>query len=358
MRKILLPALLLAVLPLASACSSTTYAVSVNGIQVSQSEMITQVREFQASPALSGITSKPKAAKAASILPTKVTAGLASSQIANILINVILKRRHLHITAFERSLAKSQISLTLASSGRSSALSGIDPGFEKILVEQSAASIALEASLGNITITESSVQRYYQANSDQFTNACIEDALFSTQADALGAAAAIQGGATFQSATTNALQSSGGTSTPDCGLLAPLPSQLRQELLSTPVGEVSQPVQVAGTASAQSPAASGWAIFEVLSKSPPVQFTNAAAPSVVSAMLQAATSSSPSNMLNSAIKSAGLAADISVNPADGVLSMGSKYTYGFNVSAPGSPPAKSTPSITTLPTQPGSAPAG
>ncbi len=331
-----------AALALAS-CSTAVAGVTVGSTTVSQSELISQAKAYEASPAISGPSST---SSKSGTVPTQVTANLAKSDIAEALVSRILAHRGVRVTALERKLVNDQLLAQMSGgSGGGSGTKGITPAFRRFLLDQETGTLALEASLGKVDLTAGGIRSYYNAHAGSFETVCLEDALYSTSAGAESARSAIAGGTSFTKATSAAQSTSGAN--PDCAPIAPLPPALRQAILTTPVGQVG-PVEPVSAPAQQggAPSPTGYAVFEVVSVKP-VPYSDAEMPLVASQMLQGTAAVSLQSEVEALVKAEALTTRISVNPVDGKLIVGNAQLLGFDVTVPVSPPASQLPSTTS-----------
>lgn len=321
---------------ISSSCSTTIYAATVGNTVISQSTLVNQVREYEASPAMSGSLA---IAPSASSIPTQATASLLKNDIFVALQQRYLSQHGLFVTAIEKDITREEVKSQEPAGTTSKQL---NPSFLTYLVESEATSVAVEASLLHVNLTAGGLRVYYTKNSTAFSTACILDALFSTESAAQAALAAIATGTSFSQATQSAQGGSGGAA--QCTSVGGLPAPVRDAILSTAPGHVG-PLQTVSATNASGGTMTAYLVFEVVSiKSTP--FSPSLEGTIAEAMLSAAGIANVQGKLVSLTKREALSTRIVVNPADGTLHVGTGQQLGFTVTPPPSPPAKTLPTTT------------
>ncbi len=348
MRKIYLLVLIPLIATALSSCSVTPYGVKVGTSQYSQSQLITQINEFYASPGISGNLVAGGISVTPGTRPTQVSAGIADTDISLLAVNELLRERHVSVTSYVRSIATSELITSLGSqSSQGGQIGKLDPGFKKFLVDESAASLALGAAIERISLTKKSVTSYYESHPQIFRQICLQDALFSTQAEAQSAIGKIQGGSSFASSVTGAVESTASNSTPSCGSLAGLSPNIASAVSSLSPNQVTPPIAVSAPPSSGSPVTTGYVIYYLISSSFPSAISQSLLPLATTTMLQRSSPTPITSLINYAVKHYILRTQVLVNPADGIFVKGSSYTLGYTVKAPQGPATNLLPSSTT-----------
>ncbi len=337
-----------------ASCSTTNYAVRVGNAEYSQTQLVSQINAFYASPSISGnLTSGVNGTPGTK--PTQVSAGVANSDISFLVVEQLLKVYHAKVNSFERTIAQNEIDSSLTSTGQAAR---VDPIFKKFLIDESAASIALGASEGRVSLNAKIVEKYYYSHPDLFKQVCLQDALFQTQSQAQNAVNTIKAGSSFGSAIAGSSQSSATNPSPTCGSYAALSPNIVSAISTLQPGQVSPPQPVSGPPSTGSPVTTGYVIYYEVSIAPPAKYGPTDIPIASTTMLENSSRVPITNLIDNAVKSYVLKAAISVNPADGILKIGKLYPLGYTVTAPQGPAANLLPTTTTTLAAPSTTPLG
>ncbi len=331
-------------------------AATVNGVAISQSQLDAHLAAIEGNAAYSCIYSSSTRQDIAG-----VGKGTYNSQfVANILLDLVINeamgqqaaREGIHLTAFDRTAAKSEVENSLSSS-TGTAQSGCPsataaqifqafPAFYRSFLLNGQAEIeALAAHQLHIDLSMAGLGRYFRSHRSTFVNTCADAIVVATQAQAQSLSAQLAGGASFAALARKDSLDSSARSGGHIGC-APtaftFPANLAAAVAATPVGHVTPPIAT------QSSSGSIWVLVKVDGRSLPA-FDSHVAQEVRSELLyqnsqrlNAAESSTLTSLLQRA--------SVTVDPRDGRWLGSSKNLSSSFLVAPAPPPGRFVPNAT------------
>lgn len=273
-----LVALALLAAALLSACADSDLggtALTVNGTEVSQATIQTEIDDFVAYA-----KDNPDTQFAQSIfgeggdgqdtVTTAFTAQVLQERVVSILVADEFERLDLELSDADRQTAESQFAAQLAPAPASdpnadptappttadpaagqAIFDGFSQEFQDYEVEFNAQAAVLREALAaeageNADVSAADVRAYYDENQDQFTQNCVAHILVDDEATADELRAQIEGGADFATlAQANSTDTGSATQGGDLGCQAPgtFVPEFETAIDAAEVGEVTQPVQ-------------------------------------------------------------------------------------------------------------------
>lgn len=293
------------------------YAAVVNGTQVTQAQLNSDLAAIQHNQVfLAQVNSQQHVSgQGSSTLDSQFVASVLSGRISLVLIDQALARRGITITAEDLRLARSDVVASFSSSqspsgapvspGQSgqAVFDGFPSSYRSHLLEASAALTALEASIGHVDVSEAGMARYYAANRSEFTLTCVSDIAVGSQAQALDILAQLNSGADFASlAQANSSDNPQLGGSLGCNPPGTFVASVEGVVDALKVGQVSVPFQVG----------SSWHLVKVTSRA--VQPFSAVTSAIRQRMLAAA-----SGRITGALQALQARADVHVNPEYGAF---------------------------------------
>ena len=240
-------ALAAAVFVLAGCGSVAPYAAKVDGKSISENQLEEEMRAIAANEAyLRSVESRIQVrGSGAGTFDAAFTGQILGRQIQYVLVDRELDRRDLKVSAADRDAAREVVSLQ---AGGEEILNGFPEKYRDTLIERAAKVDVLTVSLAGQAATEEAARTYYEANKNEFTEACVSHILVSSRERADQLRARITGGEDFAAvARTDSLDSQTASRGGDlgCDITAETfdAPPFTAAMMSQPVGQVGDVVQ-------------------------------------------------------------------------------------------------------------------
>lgn len=166
----------------ATACNPVTpYAAVVNGTAISRSTLNSELAAIAGNPTDVASIQSASSGSGSALTITGASPGTYGTTFASevlrqeilyVLIDHELAARHITLTAYELSAARTDVPGALQGSGPAVNFNLFPRAYQRILVHRQAALEALEADLAGQTISAQSVSDYYAAHRGEFYEAC------------------------------------------------------------------------------------------------------------------------------------------------------------------------------------------
>jgi parvulin-like peptidyl-prolyl isomerase len=297
-----------ALLLLLTACGSVSpYAARVDGQSISQKDLEGEMRAIAANEAyVAQIESRlPVRGSGAGTFDAVFTAQVLGRQVQYVLVEREIERRQIRVTEADLQGVRTEVA---AQAGGEEVFNGFSADYQRTLVERAAKVDALTVALTGQKAGEEAYRAFFEANRDEFAEACVSHILVTSQDRAAELKARLDGGESFGAvarADSQDTQSAAQDGDLGCNITtesyAGAP-ELTRVIFEQPVGEVAGPVQTQF----------GFHVVLVRSRTVPTyeQASTRARQQVVAAGL---------NMLQEWITAAVAEADIEVNPRYGTF---------------------------------------
>jgi hypothetical protein len=220
-------------------CGSSTPAATVNGIAISRGTLRGELSAIRANSTAVAQFERdgPIAGGGLDGFSPAFVAQVLTSEIQQVVVAAAVSARRLAPPVGVAAL--------IAASGDPS-FSKYAAAYQTTLATRSADRLALAASLAGVSITVAAMQRYYDANLDQFTQYCLDGLAVGSQAAAAATLTELADGgnlpsiARASSVDPNSRADGGVLGCGDSGVFPAFASTI----VSLPVGQYSRPIQV------------------------------------------------------------------------------------------------------------------
>lgn len=293
----------------ASACTTTPYAAVVDGSVISQASLTSTLSAIKHNSAYLATVKKSQrvTGDSSQAFATPFVAQVLTQQIQLMLVRHAVAARHLRVGASDVAQARADLA---AAYGGAATFRAFPTAYQHQLTSSFADVTALEASLARVNLSTSHLRALYAASPSTYAQICTTELLVRSPAGASAATSALAKGQSF-TAVVAAAKKSGqevAEGVVGCGTAAQytqaLGSAIEQKVVATPTGRVAGPISTSH----------GEALFHVDARQS-VSF--AAAEATIRAQELSSAGATLQRFLTAQVRSA----RISVNPADGRLSI-------------------------------------
>lgn len=231
-----------------TACGSVgAYAAKVDGKSISQDQLEKEMRAIAANEAyLRSVESRIQVrGTGAGTFDAAFTGQILGRQIQYVLVDRELDRRELELKPADLDAARTAVT---QQAGGEEILNGFPEDYRNTLIERAAKVDVLTVSLAGQAATDEAARTYYEANKDEFTEACVSHILLGSREKADQVKGRVTGGEDFAAvARTDSLDTQSSSKGGDLGcdinsdtFDAP---PFTSAVLTQPVGQVGDIVQ-------------------------------------------------------------------------------------------------------------------
>ena len=173
----------------------------------------------------------------------RLAAGWLTAVIYDKLITHEFDQRHLKVTPEDTDAAKTQLATQF---GKADVADAFPQWFQQRLIDRNARAVAVRSAVSGVDLSDASLQKYFDAHKDDFSQNCLSHILVKTKPEADAALARLKAGEDFAAvAKSVSIDTGSGTKGGDLGcnpkgVFVPEFDKAASEL---PVGQLSDPVQ-------------------------------------------------------------------------------------------------------------------
>jgi len=174
----------------------------------------------------------------------RLSAGWLTAVIYDKLVTHEFDRRHLKVTPDDMEAAKTQLSTEFGSDP--AIPSAFPKWFQDRVLGRNARAVAVRAALSGVDFSDDSLQKYFDAHKDDFSQNCLSHILVKTKAEADAALARLKGGEDFAAvAKAVSIDTGSGTKGGDlgCNPKGTFVPEFDKAASELPVNQLSDPVQ-------------------------------------------------------------------------------------------------------------------
>lgn len=239
----------LAATAVTSGCGSTTdvVAATVNGVTIDRSEFEKELKALRDNDELQIAGGEGLTGTGTGTVSADLSAGWLTALIYDALITGEFNKRKLKLTKDDTEAAQAQLSSQF---GNPKVAVAFPEWFRKRLAGRNARALAVRKALSGYDLSQASLERYYEENKAQFTQACLSHILVKTreEADSIVADLKVAGDVPARFAELAKSRSSDQGSAErggdlDCNPKGIFVDTFDEAAFSVPVATVSDPVQ-------------------------------------------------------------------------------------------------------------------
>ena len=174
----------------------------------------------------------------------RLSAGWLTAVIYDKLVTHEFEKRKLSISPSDRDAARSQLATEFGTDP--TIATSFPKWFQQRVLDRNARAVAVRAALSGVDFSDASLQKYFDAHKDDFSQNCLSHILVRTKAEADAALARIKGGEDFAAvAKSVSIDTGSGSKGGDlgCNPKGTFVPEFDQAASTLPVGQLSDPVQ-------------------------------------------------------------------------------------------------------------------